>query len=431
MRQSFCWLKKMLYEVDIKNQYKVKLWVFSLSISLMGLLSVFVDEGFSIAPILITLVSLSIVFEGYKGSVSKDDKILILALLIYFLIGVFESVVHGQHHRNLDLFSRYFFGAWLVFYLSRYSFNSAFLWLGYAAAGIVVGLYALYGKVYLGFDRVKTETLNPMYFGNFSMMIGVFCFAGIVWAKKQIKPPFFVALMIMAGCMGVMASFLSGTRGGWVGIPLIVIMFYMYFSDHISRRYLLSFIALVVFLLTALISLPNTGVMARIDTAVSDIKQYSLGNSATSVGLRFEMWRLGMYSFYENPIIGPGEEQFNAKRMAMAKERGINERAATFTHLHNQYVEELAKRGLLGFIGLLFLFLVPLRLFLKRVNSASGEVKALAVAGALCVTCVMEFCLTESMLRLTSGAMFFIFNLVFIWSVMRSQERLVSQNSEC
>src|SRR5690606_6173815 len=136
MRQSFCWLKKMLYEVDIKNQYKGKLWVFSLSISLTGLLSVFVGEGFSIAPILITLVSLSIVFEGYKGSVSKDDKILILALLIYFLIGVFESVVHGQHHRNLDLFSRYFFGAWLVFYLSRYSFNSAFLWLGYAAAGI-------------------------------------------------------------------------------------------------------------------------------------------------------------------------------------------------------------------------------------------------------------------------------------------------------
>ncbi|MEO8599218.1 MAG: hypothetical protein ABI656_05255, partial [bacterium] len=80
------------------------------------------------------------------------------------------------------------------------------------------------------------------------------------------------------------------------------------------------------------------------------------------------------------------------------------------------------KRGLLGLIALLALYLIPLALFVRRVRDKSKAVRPYAVAGVLLSVSYISFGLTQSFLTHNNGVMIFAFTLVIIWSLLSAQE---------
>ena len=410
-------------------QKKIKTLVVSVSLLIGGALSLVAGKAYVLAPFIVFIVSVSAIFERYKSSINRDDLMVVLSLLIYFLVGLLDTLYHGQDWSNMDLFVRYVVAAWLLYYLARYNFDDGYLWYGYALGAILVGAYAVYAKFYLGMYRVETSELNSIHFGNLSMMLGVFCLAGVFWANCQRHKKSLLLLMLFASGLAMTASLLSGTRSGWVGLPLVLFALYSFFSDHFPKRYVVSGFFGGLALLLLIIFIPQTHVIDRVAAAVSDVKNYLQGNSSTSVGLRFEMWKSGYLAFIEKPVLGWGEEDFYAFQKGAVDKNSLNPLILNFNHLHNQYIEELAKRGLIGFLAFLVLLAIPLRLFLKRMRSKDDRVRALAAAGVMAVICMADFCLTQAMLRINSGVMFFIFNLVFIWSLMRSRERFLMQEN--
>ena len=52
-----------------------------------------------------------------------------------------------------------------------------------------------------------------------------------------------------------------------------------------------------------------------------------------------------------------------------------------FTHAHNQYLDDLSKRGIVGLLALLAVLFIPLRTFMKKLNTTNDEVKLIATLG--------------------------------------------------
>ncbi len=406
--------------------YQIKNNLINIAILIMGACSLLFNYGHSYAPFFIFLLSWTAFTEKFKSTIDNDDKKLIGAFYLYFLVVLLDTLIHEEPLSNLDLAVRFAIGGWFIYYLSRYQLSHAMLWTGLVIGAISAGIYAIYAQQFLGMVRVKPEglsSLNEIHFGNLSMMMAMCCFAGIFWANTLKYRRIAISILFVAGLLAVIASLLSGTRSGWLGSPFVLLALYSFFADHFSKKVAVSTATLILAIIIAIVAIPQTHVQGRVLQAKDDIMHYLDGNSSTSSGLRFEMWRSGYAAFKEKPILGWGEQNFYQRQKELVDELQFNPLILTFNHLHNQYVEELAKRGIIGLASLLLLFVVTMRLFFKRLRSPNDKVRALAAAGVISVICMIDFCFTQAMLRITSGVMVFIYFIVFFWAVMRSEER--------
>ena len=95
-------------------------------------------------------------------------------------------------------------------------------------------------------------------------------------------------------------------------------------------------------------SVPQFGVQSRIQSAVSDVQTYFAGDSHTSVGARFEMWRGASQLFMQKPLFGWGEAGYEPAMRALVEQGRVDKVVEGFTHPHNELLDAAAKRGLLG-----------------------------------------------------------------------------------
>lgn len=94
-----------------------------------------------------------------------------------------------------------------------------------------------------------------------------------------------------------------------------------------------------------------------------------------------------------------------------------------FTHLHNEYIDVSVKRGVLGLLSLLLLYLVPLRMFMRMLGEGQIRRQPYAAAGAVLCVSYMDFGLSQAFLSHNSGVMVLFFMMVIIWSLIRAAER--------
>ncbi|BBI65029.1 hypothetical protein HSBAA_63350 [Vreelandella sulfidaeris] len=98
-----------------------------------------------------------------------------------------------------------------------------------------------------------------------------------------------------------------------------------------------------------------------------DIYQYFINNNAdTSLGTRFEFWRAGWIMFIENPILGIGEGGIQERLESLVAHEIASDRGMTVPQLHSDIIDTLARRGLLGVISLLLLYVGFASAFAKK-----------------------------------------------------------------
>jgi O-antigen ligase len=284
---------------------------------------------------------------------------------------------------------------------------------------------ALWQRHMQGNFRPDGFMTSAIPFGNLSLMAGILCLSGITWANTQYRYAWVWKVALYTGFLaGLYASLLSGSRGGWLAIPVVLAIFLVAFL----KRDRLKAMAFSTVLLITAITLAGIGmqdqITARYDAAVMEAQDYaSNGNASTSVGIRLEAWRTAMANIAEKPILGWSYNDYDARLQELAAEKKADASITALANTHNNFLEVWLHQGLLGLLSLLALFIVPFWFFCKRLRSDDHTVQAFALGGACLLACFFVFGLTQVILGRNNGVIFFGLTLVIFWACMRNAEQ--------
>lgn len=379
-----------------------------------GSLSLMVPSGYSISFLGIFLIGVLYLCFSRNFTLSPIARPLCCVLSLLFISQVFAFWVDDGALRDLDRPSRLLMLALMLPLLCRYRprFHSLMRGIGIGAIG--AGALASYDKYVRHLPRAFSDMM-PIQSGDISLTLGLISLCAMAWSHHQNKRSESL-FYLTASCMGLLGSLLSGTRGGWILLPLILFAWYRlfrhWFSQHIKIALIGSIIGLALFC-----TIPQLGISQRLYDAKQDITFYiNGGNQNTSLGFRLQFWRSAWHSFIDKPLFGWGPLSVRRSQEQQHRAGELSQAAFDFHgHAHNQYLDQMAKFGLLGLGCLMALFLFPLSLAKRQLNNRiSDQGYTLAAATIIHVLATMDYCLSQAFLNHNSGIIFYPFLMVLL-----------------
>lgn len=388
-----------------------------LAVMCLGGLALIVPAGYWVAPVMLALGSITLLRRWPILQLQAHDLLLAAVLFVYGLVELLMGLWHGAG----TVVMREVWPAWLaiigLMVLKTYPPRLAWLWAGLAMGGLATGCLALWQNLTGATRSGGFDPLDSILYGNFSLLTGLLCLAGLGWASRRMQRSLWVIGLSAGALGGLVASALSGTRGGWVALPLAFLVFYRGYLTGISVRWRIAVLATVLVLVSGLYAVPQTGVQARVDQAVTGIKSYLAGSEKrTSVSARLEMLRGAGHLVAERPWLGWGNKGYQPAMRALGEAGVIGPWLGRFWHAHNDVMDAWAKRGFPGLFALLALYLMPLWLFFRGLHDADPSRRALAVAGVILPVAFIDFGLTYSFMAYPAGVVVYTSWLVVLWS---------------
>lgn len=387
-----------------------------------------INSGYTLGTALLSIVVLIYLpkLGSYFKEFQKDDKILIVTLASYFLIFSISVVLDGLHTREFDRPSRFLFASLVLIILLKTTIKAEYIIYGVIVGAAGTGFLAIYQYFVLDIARPHGFQIVIAY-GNDSLLLALLALSstGIFLVRKDYLT---VALSLVATVLALSAFIFSGTRGGWLATPLIILVLWQH-RKKFSTAAMLSIISVFFLLVLIMLLSPKIGTLDRLKSVTTNLDNYFSGrNVNTSTGLRLEMWKSALYSFREKPIFGTGEYGNKAYKKQQIQQGLVNSEISIFNHAHNEIFTALSYRGLIGFLSLLSIYFVPLWLFSKVLFSKqatlSPETRMIALGGCLIPLSYFIYGLTQSMFDHNSGSTIYPFFIVIYWAAMRGMEPL-------
>jgi len=392
-------------------------WVSGLIVFFFALLLV-TRHTYNLAPIVFLLASAGLWLSGRRASLPTLAWPLLVAFAGYVLVIGLSTAATGEKLATLDNPSRLLLLLIVLWGLWRWPFRLEAVWLG-ASLGALGGLgIALYQRFILEMPRAEGFQ-HPIMFGDVAMLLGLLALVGLAHALHTRRPRWMLVLYLAASLAGLVTSLLSGTRGGWVGLPVILFALYRYYAPVLPRRLWLG--SLIGFALMGLMAytIPATGVADRIHQAMHEVKTFHQDTGAeSSVGARLELWRAGAMLVDEAGLLGLSEAQVHDRLRALVDQGTVRAPVLEQAHFHNEIIEHWIRHGLLGLLALLALYILPLRTFMRLATAHAPELKAAAVAGVVSLTAIIDFGLTQKFFGHQIGIMAFGFTVTVLWAAM-------------
>lgn len=350
-------------------------------------------------------------------------------MLAYAVVVMLMALWGGESSRALDRPSRLLLAVPALLFVLAYPPRLAWVWAGFAVGAIAAGAWAAWQKLFMDIERAGGYT-HVIQFGNLSMLLGILSLAGLGWAFVRPRRLTWSAFLLGGALMGILGSLLSGSRGGWIGFPLVLIVLYRSYGSQLSLRLKLAIFGGVLTTAAVVFFMPQTGVQERVIQAFNDIAWYLSGDSQeTSLGARFEMWKGAIHLITDKPFLGWGEIGYQSGMASLAEQGIVNPSILQFGHAHNEFLDAFAKRGVVGLAVLLLLYLVPMRLFGRYLRHDNLEVRSVAVAGVLLSVAYIDFGLSQVFLSHNSGVMMFAFLLAILWGVHGHHRRFLASRT--
>jgi len=309
-----------------------------------------IKQPVTLAFILMFAVSFVGIFfsEKYTDGMQTANKFLEL-LAIYLMLSVLISTLQDKANQ----------------YRSAESLLTAFL-IGLMALN-VIGVMTYLGIVG---EKKYVLPLSPLHvhhiwFSNINAL-GLYAAAAfLLYSRRDLSRG--VNLFLYSSLtLAVLCVLLSTSRTAWFGILLTSMV--MAFLVSKSRK-VFFFIAGVAAVICVVAYLFVPFVHERIHMIGSDISNYSAGETVTSLGGRFLMWKAALRMFWSNPLIGVGTGDYVPTMAAYVNSGQFPEFLLDFNQPHNMYLFALATNGLPGLIALLFVFYRILKFTLPIVQT--------------------------------------------------------------
>lgn len=297
----------------------------------------------------------------------------------------------------------------------------AWLFAGMAAGSTAIAAVAVWQTLWLGQNRADgPEPLDAILFGNLGLLLGLFCLAGLSWAWGQSRPRrgTWLALLLVGALGGLTASALSGTRGGWVVLPVLLGLLFRGQGQLLPRGGLRGVLLGLLVLGVAFYALPQTRVQYRLESGLESSWRFVAGERGIEVnGARLEMWRGALHLVAQRPLSGWGEAGYRRAMVSLGEQGVIDPAAARYWHAHHDFLDGWAKRGLPGVLLLALYYATPLWLFRRGFRDRDPGCRALAVCGVLLPVAFFGYGLSYSFMAHPAGMAHYTGWLVVLWGL--------------
>ena len=348
--------------------------------------------------------------------VVRQNKAIFFVTTFYFLVSLFFIFFHGEKIKLIDNPLRAFLFLSVIIFIVYSSLKFDILLYSIPLGSFISGVVALYQYYILSLESAFYNQMK-IQSGDMAMSLGLFSFS-IAFYFLDVKKSKLALFSVGCGIFGVLASILSFARGGWIGVPILLLILIFLYRHLLSKKLLLggiTFLCIISVVLTV-----NNKFVNRLSEAQYELKLYLSGDDkVSSIGERLDMWKIGSKAFLEHPISGWGLKELDYYKKNLADKDIVTKASISFSHLHNQFIDELAKKGILGGIAILSIFIVPLHLFYRKVvDQGNKRIKFISILGIIHVLSTIIYCMSQAFLAHNSGNIFYFFVLFLFYSFM-------------
>ncbi len=312
----------------------------------------------------------------------------------YFVVSLVRLLVVPQGLHTLDGPFRLLLAISCIGFVGALRPRMRYFWLGLCIGTIGAAALALHDVFVLGMERAQAYTHHAITFGDLALALGLMALCGV----SEFRKSRLAFLPIFALLCGMLASVLSGSRGGWIALILVAPAL-LIFGGAVHGRRIVN--AMLVALLLGVLAyfIPATGIAHRVAEASSDVRLYFAHNDATtSVGIRLELWKASWLMISDHPWLGVGRDSFAQALHALVQQGRLQESPALlYSSSHNDMLFFGATGGLLDFSCLMLMYFGPLGFFISVLKSRDDTRRAAALCGVTLVLCYIGFGLTDVM----------------------------------
>ena len=345
------------------HRFCITLYAVTLFFTLCGLFLVPSGQHYlSKILVLSSIVGVINYFLGGGDNVGVAGKKVYLCVLIYIVAIGISRLVHDDDSwiiRN-SLYVLVFF---LVMPRERVLVES--FKLGAFFGGITIGLLSIW-QLYNGVLRAEGFT-NAILFAQGALILAIL---NAYFAQESsnilTRYGYFIGSMF-----AILAIYLSQSRGVWLALTVVVIYFIFIKSIKNPAKYLLWL--LILSCLLAIFYHESDILRARIYESVSEVNMMESNNYPSSWGLRLMAWRSAWAGFVEHPLLGVGLDGFKAIQQQQLLDGIVDSYYVNYGmyHAHNQFMQNMVVRGVLGLIAAFAILVYPMVFFWQKSNLMS------------------------------------------------------------
>jgi O-antigen ligase len=339
----------------------------------------------------------------------KSEKLILASWLFYPIIVACDMLFRGGWAWGDFQQSSRFLMAIPVFLLMRkHKIPLEFILIGVFFGVIWSGSLGLYQKLHLGWPRAYGGTNGgEISYGNISLLLGFIGFALTNLLNVSKNKKLLIGLIVLG--FGVMASIASGTKGGWLSVPLL--LWVLIGIDPSTRSVTKIYYFLIFFSIILVIWWFSPFIQSRVNHIPTAVITYLQTNQITdgSASARLEMWKAAIYMINNSPLLGSGTNSYFALKQVLIQNGEVSNVISPMSGPHNQYLSITVQYGVLGLVSLLSIYWTLANHYLRVAKTAP----VLSACGLLVVFGYMDFNLVDNLWGVNAGGVFFVISSAF------------------
>ncbi|MEZ8516033.1 O-antigen ligase family protein [Vibrio cyclitrophicus] len=363
-------------------------------------------SGFLIVPgadksiVIIIFTSIIVAIGYYKlDNIKrnyKDPYILSLFIISIFNVLFYETIGFGSG----ELRSYLAVMLYLLVLPKDILYFKNLKWLLFLAASLSF-LILTYNRYGLDIER-GIRTVNPI---PYSITLALYATSALylcIFKKSKISMVSYILL--------VMGIFITETRGAI--LPLIITSSFLVFLFFIKskkikiKHIIVSIISLSIIFIASLEVIKN-----RTEATLVEIQRLSDGDMDSSIGLRLQFWQAAQQLYALSPICGLGDSHID-ELQALHQQGKVSDAVAKYspTHYHNQYIDKLVKTGVLGFMLLITIQLIPCIISFRKKSKA--RILTYTLTMLITLACLTDTPMSQPFSLLPILVLFYLFSKI-------------------
>ena len=214
-----------------------------------------------------------------------------------------------------------------------------------------------------GAHVITTYFVDVLSFGSLTLLFALLSFTALTffWSRSSWLSRI---ISIASVLIGLYLSVKSGSRTGWLNMPVFLIVWALGFSLP-TYGYLKTLLLVLLILITAGIFIQSSPYFtSKVLVAINEISNYHWDAKSTegSADIRVSFYRMALFYFLHNPIKGWGDLGWKELMNSPEIVQYASEYARNFPEhgFHNEILTSAVRSGIWGLISSITFFLFPI-----------------------------------------------------------------------